>query len=408
MPVNNGIITSPISVTDIRTALGQSSNDVGTLCKSSSINMLSKYKPVIYAAMNTDDNPNWWKTSAGNCGINIPQLASIQNPSAQKWTYQPPTGGTASPYRMSDFRNYNHNATPDLCSGHRVPLNIDLLASTSFTIGADFTQNPNSLSVSDLDSSMFASYFFTAVVYASDGSTNVCGSANANVANGGKTVTFPTSLFQAPIFQNGTCSCCIGLSYTKFNVGDAVSSTTWYSVYSDDTWINPVPIKFTSSVNMATNPQTFAQKINPLSGTQNMLPASGTYRVPGNTIFYMKLILTNNGTSAVTFNVNTLRMTYTSFTGVRVTFAPTVYKNNNGTWNTVSSESIQIPAGQSLQDVYMVGGNFLWRNASGAISAGSVGTTITTNFEFYATTLGQQVNFGTSQYSYSFIYTSDN
>lgn len=46
MSYSNGIISAPVSIQDIKTALGSSSNDLGTLCKHSSINKWSPYKPV--------------------------------------------------------------------------------------------------------------------------------------------------------------------------------------------------------------------------------------------------------------------------------------------------------------------------------------------------------------------------
>ena len=46
MSIVNGIITAPVSIEDIKEILNESSNDIATLCKSSNINMWSKYKPV--------------------------------------------------------------------------------------------------------------------------------------------------------------------------------------------------------------------------------------------------------------------------------------------------------------------------------------------------------------------------
>ena len=48
MPYNseNGIISAPVSIDDVKQALGESSNDLATLCKSENINIWSKYKPI--------------------------------------------------------------------------------------------------------------------------------------------------------------------------------------------------------------------------------------------------------------------------------------------------------------------------------------------------------------------------
>ncbi|MBV3431255.1 hypothetical protein KSW92_17410, partial [Prevotella copri] len=79
----NGIISAPVSIDDLKRALGESSNDVATLCKSENINIWSKYKPISckgefkeYPIIEDSDET---ATSAYNkytcvvrCGMNIP------------------------------------------------------------------------------------------------------------------------------------------------------------------------------------------------------------------------------------------------------------------------------------------------------------------------------------------------
>ena len=67
--------TTDISTTKVRNALGESSNDVGTLCKSNKINKFAKYKPVIYPANSTAGVANWWRSADNNCGIYVPTVA---------------------------------------------------------------------------------------------------------------------------------------------------------------------------------------------------------------------------------------------------------------------------------------------------------------------------------------------
>lgn len=43
---DSGIISAPVSIDDVKKALGESSNDLATLCKSENINIWSKYKPI--------------------------------------------------------------------------------------------------------------------------------------------------------------------------------------------------------------------------------------------------------------------------------------------------------------------------------------------------------------------------
>lgn len=113
-------------VRDVLNAAGGSvSNDVTTLFKKDAkLNMWSRYKPVVIA--NVPFINLWSSTSAGNyaymgdnldCGIEIPFYSdytklqtALKNNSGHFWSYTPPTGGTAKPMRLGDFRRYNTDA----------------------------------------------------------------------------------------------------------------------------------------------------------------------------------------------------------------------------------------------------------------------------------------------------------
>lgn len=122
MSVSNGKIIAPVSIEDVKTILGETSNDLATLCKSSKINMWAKYKPTIHPSLFSND---WYKATDGNYGFDI----KIEN-AKQNWKdlvaeyskfnngysniYNHPTGGENSPYRLGDFRGYFHNANPEV------------------------------------------------------------------------------------------------------------------------------------------------------------------------------------------------------------------------------------------------------------------------------------------------------
>lgn len=160
MPYNseNGIISAPVSIDDVKRALGESSNDLATLCKSENINIWSKYKPISckgdfkeYPIREDSDEivtSSYSKyTCVVRCGMNIPMdtYKNLRNNyggegfaiEACKQLYIDnvygisgvdkdattsshtvyasgkhfPKGGANSPYRLSDFRNYNSKAT---------------------------------------------------------------------------------------------------------------------------------------------------------------------------------------------------------------------------------------------------------------------------------------------------------
>lgn len=155
MPYNSetGIISAPVSIDDVKRALGESSNDLATLCKSENINMWSKYKPISckgefkeYPIREDSEEivtSSYSKfTCVVRCGMNIPMdtyknlrynyggegfaieacrnlyidniyggIGGIpDNTSTRVSGKHFPKGGVNSPYRLSDFRNYSSKA----------------------------------------------------------------------------------------------------------------------------------------------------------------------------------------------------------------------------------------------------------------------------------------------------------
>ena len=122
MALANNKITAPVSVDDVKSLLGESSNDLATLCKSSKINVWAKYKPTVFPSPFPDD---WYKSKDGNYGLNITVDNRVSSWSAlvaeyskanngYSNIYKRPSGGATSPYRLGDFRGYNHKAKPEI------------------------------------------------------------------------------------------------------------------------------------------------------------------------------------------------------------------------------------------------------------------------------------------------------
>lgn len=116
----NILPTTDLHVMHVRNVLSYPSTDVGTLCGgvqdcAERINKWAKYKPVRY---NFSDNrpSDWWKAADGNCGLNIPIYTTIEalitdvKNNVTMWDYMPPRGSASEPYRIGDYRGYNHDA----------------------------------------------------------------------------------------------------------------------------------------------------------------------------------------------------------------------------------------------------------------------------------------------------------
>lgn len=111
MSVIDEKITAPVSIDDVKSVLGYSSNDLASLCTYKGINMWAKYKPVDSDNAFLDINTGW-KGKRNDCNINYPKTTSIYD--IKDYYSQADNGFThrmaSAPYRLGDFRGYNHNA----------------------------------------------------------------------------------------------------------------------------------------------------------------------------------------------------------------------------------------------------------------------------------------------------------
>jgi hypothetical protein len=113
MGYSDGIITSPVGISDIRKALGTDKGDLGTLCRHDSLNPMAKHKPIRYnkRAALTD-----LEIKSTNYGLSAGSVfnASDTNPD-NAWTYNKPRGNQNSLsewYRYTDFDGYDNLACP--------------------------------------------------------------------------------------------------------------------------------------------------------------------------------------------------------------------------------------------------------------------------------------------------------
>ena len=134
MSLSNNKITAPVSIDDLKNLFGEGSGDLATLCTSQKINVWAKYKPTVFPSPFPAD---WYKAKDGNYGLNITVDNRVSSWSALVAEYSKPnngysniyirpSGGATSPYRLGDFRGYNHKAKPEIS---------DYLAATKAALG---------------------------------------------------------------------------------------------------------------------------------------------------------------------------------------------------------------------------------------------------------------------------------
>ena len=173
MSYNSGLIQDPVSVYDVQRAISNSSTDVGTLCKDEMVRKWAKYKPIKFASVGVltaqnlvsanygiKDIPTWTRLSYASTFLfsdSRGTLSSIYWPecdiasgslSLEYWAHDKPTGGSSSPYRLSDFDNYYHNAEAPIGPMPSTSIVIDPTGTlrVRFTMGA---QSNYTLKLSD-------------------------------------------------------------------------------------------------------------------------------------------------------------------------------------------------------------------------------------------------------------------
>ena len=162
MAYSNGMITAPVSMRDVQKALGVGSGDVGTLCRSTMINMWAKFKPIYHSGVGLlinsqrQDNSHTVSGYAISWGIMKPAISAwsdyidlsdgVVKPGV--WGYDRPQGGNASPYRLTDFVEVNNSgvATGNGYShGAKCPIQITLSQNSEIPVPYSAIEDGNTL-----------------------------------------------------------------------------------------------------------------------------------------------------------------------------------------------------------------------------------------------------------------------
>ena len=147
---SNGIISSPVNFkADVATVLGTSSTNESALCTSSNINKWSLYKPVRYAKSSGMTDTDFFACDFGYTIQSYNNYPAMRQHVTDSWEYLKPTGGASSPYRIGDFRDYDHNATapfiltltngnPELGNNCRISVPTDITWLTNWNTWSDY------------------------------------------------------------------------------------------------------------------------------------------------------------------------------------------------------------------------------------------------------------------------------
>lgn len=243
MAVYNIIPVSPIHEIDVRDTLnanGSSVNDTwASLCGNPNNNGNSKHKPVrLNVNFCQDHDPNganyvkdWWKSTDGLCGFNLnaakasgwSALVSLYDGGQNGWVYQPPQGGTAQPYRITDFAGYYPAARP-LSHGFSAPATVYKTQTSASAAMALPIESEHSLTWRDFDT--LKNYYFGVLLWRSASDYRRV-TASETLANDGATVTFnPSTLTSGATYTVYPFICSV--PYTSESASD--KAMTIYTV----------------------------------------------------------------------------------------------------------------------------------------------------------------------------------
>ncbi len=127
MAHTSNTISAPVTMpADLSAVLGIAGTSLEANCKSSSVNIWAKYKPIAYPKVgimtDSDFAADMGAGTSYRITWGIKRIASYNYSdfevngviNTQVWTWNYPTGGSGAPYRLADFNGYYHNAVPPI------------------------------------------------------------------------------------------------------------------------------------------------------------------------------------------------------------------------------------------------------------------------------------------------------
>lgn len=356
--------TTNITTNLIATTLGEVAADVGTLCKSTQINKWSKNKPVKFEKISgIDDND----LKSINYGFTFPRTNVFNVIASQKWTYEKPTGGATSPFRLGDFRGYLHTATKLIGCPSISEINIFENASDTITFTFPATV-VGQLKMSDF-TGVLANQYLGLVIVTSGGTKYVI-TSTSTVSSGGSSITLDLT---TPPFQGISVSDTFTFYYVLSNILVSTISSNNTAYITDNLFI-PIPnLDTDTSYNEVLIKNQYQgvfgiDKItDQISGTlSNIAPFIGfetedsLYYITSNGSVFFKVTITNSTAGSISFQRQHMNVVYnTNFWGYARNEVLAVYDSS---WNNVTTD-LTISASGSLT-LYMGTNSTLFRDGT--------------------------------------------
>ena len=249
MSISSGLISAPVTNSDINAALGASHTDVASMCCSPYTNIWSKYKSVPKNKSDTTDELNsdktwkssatWWKGNNGNCGVTyksdittVAGARSAINTEMNIWSHDAPSGGVSSPYRVTDFNQYYALAAAPTtqCGASDAQLQAGAVLTISVATSMD---DGYSLKLNDVGS--FENYYYLAALFTKSGTLVLLHTSSQKVGQyaAGETIeiTIPYNNgnygYQGKLTEGTTYDCYVMLSSVQYTCATSGQNGTY-------------------------------------------------------------------------------------------------------------------------------------------------------------------------------------
>jgi len=140
--------TTNINLEVVREYVGEDTHNLGTLCRSASVNIWSRYKPVI---------GNWPAATTGDYGLNLatPVGSLVSSYPTGEWERSLPN----NTYRLGDFAGFDASANPFCYVSQAQTADVNLIASDAATFMINVNGNYIGINSSDYSTYAFDTYF---------------------------------------------------------------------------------------------------------------------------------------------------------------------------------------------------------------------------------------------------------
>lgn len=198
MSYSNGTITAPISASDPYNCMGvgktSSGYDVGYICKNShgKINKWSRHKPVKFNKITELSDADF---KSVNFGLTMP------TPVGQNWetainnaqyVYNPPTGGSSEPFRLTDFNYYRTTTIPPCKAAQDIKFDTTTGETFNFSLNLNhYGHDDYNIGIDEIPN--LSSYYLAVILKYDDGrghTYNLWKTASSPLSGGSYTVTF--------------------------------------------------------------------------------------------------------------------------------------------------------------------------------------------------------------------------